>query len=142
MNCPLRGFFCAAMWASAAGLRTELCSGHGKATGIASRNACLQGAPLCLVSPKAMCKAYCTVLCTVLCFVTTTQVQLRPRNSVEAPAPHAPLHRRRRMSSASPPPKRITFMRGLAEATDFPDASWDLVVFSFVIHECPQVIRW
>jgi len=43
------------------------------------------------------------------------------------------------MSSPTPPPKRIKFLRGLAEATDFDDASFDLVVFSFVIHECPQV---
>lgn len=43
------------------------------------------------------------------------------------------------MSSPSPPPKRIKFLRGLAEATDFDDDSFDLVVFSFVIHECPQV---
>lgn len=29
-------------------------------------------------------------------------------------------------------------MRGLAEATGFDDASFDLLVFSFVMHECPQ----
>lgn len=46
---------------------------------------------------------------------------------------------RQRMSSANPPAKRIKFLRGLAEATDFDDGAFDLVVFSFVIHECPQV---
>jgi ubiquinone/menaquinone biosynthesis C-methylase UbiE len=29
-------------------------------------------------------------------------------------------------------------MQGLGEATGFPDASWDLVAYNFVIHECPQ----
>lgn len=29
-------------------------------------------------------------------------------------------------------------MRGLAESTGFPAGSFDLVVFSFVAHECPQ----
>jgi hypothetical protein len=33
-------------------------------------------------------------------------------------------------------------MRGLAESTDFEDGAFDLVVFSFVIHECPQVIDY
>lgn len=43
------------------------------------------------------------------------------------------------MSSPNPPAKRIKFLRGIAEATEFEDAAFDLVVFSFVIHECPQV---
>jgi hypothetical protein len=46
---------------------------------------------------------------------------------------------RRRLSSPDAPAKRIKFLRGLAEATDFDDGTFDLVVFSFVIHECPQV---
>jgi ubiquinone/menaquinone biosynthesis C-methylase UbiE len=29
-------------------------------------------------------------------------------------------------------------VRGLAESTGYADASWDLVVFSFIAHECPQ----
>lgn len=50
----------------------------------------------------------------------------------------AELEERHREASGSPAPKRIKFLRGLAEATDFEDAAFDLVVFSFVIHECPQ----
>jgi ubiquinone/menaquinone biosynthesis C-methylase UbiE len=29
-------------------------------------------------------------------------------------------------------------VRGLAEATGYADGSWDMVVFSFITHECPQ----
>eukprot|EP00195_Chlamydomonas_chlamydogama_P005324 CAMPEP_0202889622 /NCGR_PEP_ID=MMETSP1392-20130828/210_1 /ASSEMBLY_ACC=CAM_ASM_000868 /TAXON_ID=225041 /ORGANISM="Chlamydomonas chlamydogama, Strain SAG 11-48b" /LENGTH=289 /DNA_ID=CAMNT_0049572999 /DNA_START=240 /DNA_END=1109 /DNA_ORIENTATION=- len=35
-------------------------------------------------------------------------------------------------------PKRIKYVRGLAEATGLPAASVDMLVFNFVIHECPQ----
>ncbi|KAI8474394.1 MAG: S-adenosyl-L-methionine-dependent methyltransferase [Monoraphidium minutum] len=34
--------------------------------------------------------------------------------------------------------RRVTFVHGLAEATGFPDASWDMVAFQFIAHECPQ----
>jgi ubiquinone/menaquinone biosynthesis C-methylase UbiE len=38
--------------------------------------------------------------------------------------------------------KRIRYVHGLAEACGLPDASVDLVVYNFVIHECPEgVIR-
>lgn len=60
-------------------------------------------------------------------------------NTSSFPPTHTHYIHRRLQSSASPPPKRIKFMRGLAESTDFEDAAFDLVVFSFVIHECPQV---
>jgi ubiquinone/menaquinone biosynthesis C-methylase UbiE len=29
-------------------------------------------------------------------------------------------------------------VRGLAESTGYADGSWELVVFSFIAHECPQ----
>jgi ubiquinone/menaquinone biosynthesis C-methylase UbiE len=45
-------------------------------------------------------------------------------------------HRRR--AASDPSAKRIKFVRGLAESTGYADASWDLVVFSFIAHECPQ----
>ncbi|WIA38990.1 hypothetical protein OEZ86_005142 [Tetradesmus obliquus] len=44
----------------------------------------------------------------------------------------------RRRAAAEPSSKRIKFVRGLAEATGYDDASWDMVVFSFIAHECPQ----
>jgi ubiquinone/menaquinone biosynthesis C-methylase UbiE len=34
--------------------------------------------------------------------------------------------------------KRITFMHGVFEDNTLPSASFDVVVFNFVIHECPQ----
>jgi SAM-dependent methyltransferase len=34
--------------------------------------------------------------------------------------------------------RRITYEHGLAEATRYPDASWDMVAFQFIAHECPQ----
>lgn len=49
----------------------------------------------------------------------------------------AELEERRRVA-AEPSSKRIKFVRGLAEATGYDDASWDMVVFSFIAHECPQ----
>ncbi|WIA18673.1 hypothetical protein OEZ85_003377 [Tetradesmus obliquus] len=49
----------------------------------------------------------------------------------------AELEEQRRVA-ADPSSKRIKFVRGLAEATGYDDASWDMVVFSFIAHECPQ----
>lgn len=34
--------------------------------------------------------------------------------------------------------KRIKYMHGIAEQSSFPDGSWDMVAYQFVIHECPQ----
>eukprot|EP00775_Hariotina_reticulata_P012315 gene12315-12451_t len=44
----------------------------------------------------------------------------------------------RRRAAAGETSKRIKFMRGLAEATGFQPGSFDMVVFSFIAHECPQ----
>ncbi|KAF6254312.1 S-adenosyl-L-methionine-dependent methyltransferase [Scenedesmus sp. NREL 46B-D3] len=44
----------------------------------------------------------------------------------------------RRRTAADPSIKRISFERGLAESTGYADGSWDLAVFSFIAHECPQ----
>lgn len=44
----------------------------------------------------------------------------------------------RRRSAAGETTKRIKFMRGLAEATGFQPGTFDMVVFSFIAHECPQ----
>lgn len=34
--------------------------------------------------------------------------------------------------------KRIRYVHGIAENSGYPAASWDMVAFQFVIHECPQ----
>ena len=35
--------------------------------------------------------------------------------------------------------RAIKYVHGLAEATPYADASWDMVTFQFIAHECPQV---
>jgi hypothetical protein len=99
-------------------------------------------ADFCCVPTARVCLDASTDMRT--CAFSQAHNQAPPRPPVRAARTHQSTthhnaQRRQRMAGPSPPPRRIKFVRGLAEDTGFLDASFDCVVFSFVIHECPQV---